>query len=171
MFKLPNKFYKTGGGGSSGTTTPTSNKKYEITITQPPEHEPRPDFIRGIPYAAKDNMMFCKCRKMTLDDYKEIKPEAVSVPENIYILQDINGNDLIITSDMIEDMVQMQTHLCANEAGIVMNSVIRIGLYISKQYINGKFIGGISYNMPRSDTVANIVVKVSDVDNWFIDEM
>lgn len=38
MFKLPNKFYKTGaGGGSSGTTT--SNKKYEITITQPPKHK------------------------------------------------------------------------------------------------------------------------------------
>ena len=51
---------------------------------------------------------------MTLDDYKEVKPEAVSVPENIYILQDINGNDLIITSDMIEDMMQMQMHLCVN---------------------------------------------------------
>lgn len=46
MFKIPNKFYKTGGGGSSGTTTPASNNKYEITITQPPKHEPRPDFIK-----------------------------------------------------------------------------------------------------------------------------
>lgn len=169
MFKIPNKFYRTGGGGSSGTTS--SNKKYEITITQPPEHKPRPDFIRGIPYAAKDNVMFCKCRKMTLDDYKEVMPEAAEVPTNMYILQDINGNDLIITSDMIEDMVQMQMHLCANEAGIVMNSVIHIGLYIPKQYVNGKFLGGISYDIPIGDTVANIVVKVSDVDNWCISEM
>ena len=153
------------------TTSNNSNKKYEITITQPPEHEPRPDFIRGIPYAAKDNVMFCKCRKMTLDDYKEVMPEAIEVPTNTYILQYINGNDLIITSDMIEDMVQMQMHLCVNEAGIVMNSVIRIGLYIPKQYANGKFFGGISYDMPRGDTVANIFVKVSDVDNWCINEM
>ena len=108
---------------------------------------------------------------MTLDDYKEVMPEAIEVPTNMYILQDINGNDLIITSDMIEDMVQMQMHLCVNEAGIVMNSVIRIGLYIPKQYVNGKFLGGISYDMPRGDTVANIVVKVSDVDNWCINEM
>ena len=108
MFKLPNKFYRTGGGGSSGTTTPTSNKKYEITITQPPEHEPMPDFIRGIPYSAKDSMMFCKCRKMTLDDVKEIKPDATEVPGGIYILQDINSKDLIITSDQIEKMLSMQ---------------------------------------------------------------
>lgn len=104
---------------------------------------------------------------MTLDDYKEVKPEAVSVPENIYILQDINGNDLIITSDMIEDMMQMQMHLCVNEAGVVTNSVIRSGLYIPKQYANGKFLGAILYNMPEGDTVANIVVKISDVDSWF----
>ena len=170
MFKLPNKFYTNiEGGGSSGTTS--SNKKYEITITQPPEHEPRPDFIRGIPYAAKDNAMFCKCRKMTLDDYKEVSPEAAEVPTNMYILQDINGNDLIITSDMIEDMVQMRMLMRVNEAGMVINSVIHIGLCIPKQYVNGKFVGGISYDMPRGDTVANIVVKVSDVDNWCINEM
>ena len=168
MFKIPNKFYKTGGGGSSGTTT--SNKKYEITITQPPEHEPRPDFIRGIPYAAKDNVMFCKIRAMTLDDYKEVMPEAIEVPTNTYIFQDINGNDLIITSDMIEDMVQMRMLMHTNEAGIIMNTIVHIGLYIPKQYVNGKFVGGISYNFPRGDTVANIFVKVSDVDNWCIND-
>ena len=86
----------------------TSNKKYEITITQPPEHEPRPDFIRGIPYAAKDNVMFCRYREMTLDDVKEINPGATEVPNGMYILQDINSKDLIITSDQIEKMLSMQ---------------------------------------------------------------
>lgn len=112
--------------------------------------------------------MICKCRAMTLDDYKEVMPEAQEVPIDTYILQDINGNDLIITSDMIEDMVQMRMHLCVNGEGIVMNSIIHIGLYIPKQYVNGKFVGGISYDLPKGDTVANLVVKVSDVDNWFI---
>lgn len=169
MFKLPNKFYtNVEGGGSSGTTT--SNKKYEITITQPPEHEPRPDFIRGIPYAAKDNVMICTARKMTLDDYKEVRPEATEVPTNTYILQDINGNDLIITSDMIKDMVQMRMFICVNEVGIIMNTTVHIGLYILKQYVNGKFVGGISYDFPKGDTTGNIVVKVSDVDNWCIND-
>ena len=76
MFKVPNKFYtKVEGGGSSGTTS--SNKKYEITITQPPEHKPSLDFIRGIPYAAKDNVMFCTARKFTLEEYKKIEPVIV----------------------------------------------------------------------------------------------
>lgn len=167
MFKIPNKFYiNAEGGGSSGTTN--SNKKYEITITKPPEHEPRPDFIRGIPYAAKDNVMFCKSREMTLDDYKEIDPEATGFPTNTYILQDINGNDLIITSDIIKDMIQMRMFICVNEEGIIMNTAVSIGLYILKQYFNGKFIGGISYDIQKGDTTRNIFVKVSDVDNWCI---
>lgn len=146
------------------TPTPTSNKKYEITITQPPEHEPRPDFIRGIPYAAKDNVMFCKIRNMTLDDYKEIHPEATELPKDICILQDINGNDLIITSDMIEDMTQMDLHISASEGKISIKTIASVGMCVPKQYSNGKTVAQLSYTMP---TGLDILVKISDVDDWY----
>ena len=51
---------------------------------------------------------------------------------------------------------------------ISLYSLAHFGLYILKQYDNGKFVGGILYDIPKGDTVANIVVKVSDVDNWCI---
>lgn len=164
MFKIPDKFYRTGGGGSSSTTT-TSNKKYEITITQLPEYKPSPDFIRGIPYAAKDNVMIGAIRTMTLDDYKEIKPESAEVPKDVYILQDINGNDLIITSDMIQDMAQMDLHIFASEGKIVMKTIASVGIYVPKQYSNGKTIAQLSYNVPTLGIT--IVVKISDVDDWY----
>lgn len=145
-------------------TTSTKNKKYEITITQPPYHEPGPDFIRGIPYAAKDNVMIGTIRTMTLDDYKEIKPESAEVPKDVYILQDINGNDLIITSDMIEDMAQMNLHIFASEGKIAMKTIASVEIYVPKQYSNGKTIAQLSYKIPTGIT---IVVKISDVDDWY----
>ena len=51
---------------------------------------------------------------------------------------------------------------------ISLYSLAHFGLYILKQYDNGKFVGGILYDIPKGNTVANIVVKVSDVDNWCI---
>lgn len=147
------------------TTSNNSNKKYEITITQPPEHEPRPDFIRGIPYAAKDNVMIGTIRTMTLDDYKEIKPESTEVPKNVYILQDINGNDLIITSDMIEDMAQMDLHIFGSEGNFSMKTIASVKLYVPKQYSNGKTIAQLLYKTPTGIT---IVVKISDVDYWYL---
>lgn len=146
------------------TTSNNSNKKYEITITQPPEHEPRPDFIRGIPYAAKDNVMIGTIRTMTLDDYKEIKPESAEAPKDVYILQDINGNDLIITSDMIEDMAQMDLHIFGSEGKIAMKTIASVQMYVPKQYSNGKTIAQLSYTTP---TAITIVVKISDVDDWY----
>lgn len=159
MFKLPNKFYKTGaGGGSSGTTT--SNKKYEITITQPPEHEPRPDFVRGIPYAAKDNVMFCKYRVMTLDDMKEMDPNATSVPESTFILLDINGNDLIIKSDMIKDLSMTNAYIVEDMG--MKNLIFNIA--INKVEIENKTVAMLAYKMNNS----NYVVKISDVDAWIM---
>lgn len=159
MFKLPMKCYSNiAGGGSSDTST--SNKKYEITITQPPKHEPRPDFIRGIPYVAKDNVMFCKYRKMTLDDMKEMDLSATEAPADSYILQDINDKDIIITSDQIEDMFSMQI--------ILVNDM--------EYSIPTKIFGAPKFNIEDSKTAAmyvcaknsmNIFTKISDVDYWF----
>ena len=165
MFKVPNKFYKTGGGGSSGTTTPTLNKKYEITITQPPEHEHKPDFIRGIPYNAKDNVMFCRRRDMTLGDYKEINPNATEKPTNTYILQDINGNDLIITSDMIESMAKMQLFMLIENSGNSSYTYIPPMGYALKQNFNGKSAAMLTYTLSNH----TYLVKISDVDSWMIE--
>lgn len=160
MFKLPNKFYRTGGGGSSGTTTPTQNKKYEITITQPPEHEPRPDFIRGIPYAAKDNVMFCRYRVMTLDDMKEMDPNATSVPESTFILLDINGNDLIIKSDMIKDLSMTNAYIISDMG--MQNLIFHTA--INKVEIENKTVAMLAYKMNNS----KYVVKISDVDMYIM---
>lgn len=157
MFKLPNKFYiNVEGGGSSGTTT--SNKKYEITITQPPEHKPSLDFIRGVPYAAKDNVMFCRYRVMTLDDMKEMDPNATSVPENTHILLDINGNDLIIKSDMIKDLSMTNAYL-VNDMGM-QNLIFHMA--INKVEIKNKIVAMLAYKINNSI----YVVKISDVDAW-----
>lgn len=160
MFKLPNKFYATGGGsgggGSSGTTT--SNKKYEITITQPPEHEPRPDFIRGIPYAAKDNVMFCRYRVMTLEDVKQIDPNATTVPENTRILLDINGNDLIIKSDMIKELSMTNAYIVSDMG---MQNLI-FYMAINKVEIENKTLAMLAYKIDNFI----YVVKISDVDSW-----
>ena len=157
MFKVPNKFYiNVEGGGSSGTTT--SNKKYEITITQPPEHKPSLDFIRGVPYSAKDNVMFCRYRVMTLDDIKEIDPNATSVPESTNILLDINGNDLIIKSDMIKDLSMTNAYL-VNDMGM-QNLIFHMA--INKVEIENKIVAMLAYKINNSI----YVVKISDVDTW-----
>lgn len=164
MYKLPNKFYSAKTDSGSSSTTPTSNKKYEITITQPPEHDPRPDFIRGIPYSAKDNVMFCKFRKMTLDDMKEMNPSATEVSANSYILQDINDKDIIITSDQIEDMLSMRIILVNN---LVNNTEYSIP---TKIFGLSKTNDGDSITLALYACVCNsmnIFAKISDVDYWF----
>lgn len=159
MFKLPNKFYiNVEGGGSSGTTN--SNKKYEITITQPPEHEPRPDFIRGIPYAAKDNVMFCRYRVMTLDDMKEMDPNATSVPESTHILLDINGNDLIIKSDMIKDLSMTNAYIISDMG--IQNLIFNTA--INKVEIENETVAMLAYKIDNS----LYLVKISDVDYWIL---
>ena len=159
MFKLPNKFYEAGGGGSSGTTT--SNKKYEITITQPPEHKPSLDFIRGIPYAAKDNVMFCTGREFTLEEYKKIDPSAEQVPNGILIIQDMNHNDIVITSDQIQTFADTPLYTCSDNA-LSYERLIPVSI-AEKTIINGKSVAVLEYRATTKDVFA---FKISDVDIW-----
>ena len=162
MFKLPNKFYTNiEGGGSSGTTS--SNKKYEITITQPPEHEPRPDFIRGIPYAAKDNMMFCRYRVMTLDDMKEMDPNAATVPSNYNILQDLNKKDIIITSDEIEKFINIPIYIY--DENMVLQMAIPYCV-VTKRIVEGRSFATITYSSGDRNKVYSF--KISDVDIYIM---
>lgn len=142
--------------------TTNNKKKYEITITQPPEHEPKPDFIRGIPYAAKDNMMFCKCRKMTLDDMKEIDPNAASVPSTYNILQDMNGKDIIITSDEIEKFINIPVYIY--DENMFFKSAIP-NFVATKRIINGSSFASITYSS-ADGTNQLYNFKISDVDTW-----
>lgn len=159
MIKLPMKFYT----AAAPSTPSTSNKKYEISITQPPKHEPTFDFIRGISYDAKDNAIHCKFRETTLDDVKEIKPDATEVSKDTYILQDMNGNDLIITSDMIENMAQMLVILHASEGVLEGAYVAHVEFYMPKLYYEGKSIATVRY---IADKGGAFYIKISDVDIW-----
>lgn len=163
IFNLPIKFYSnTESSGSSGTTT--ANKKYEITITQPPEHEPSPDFIRGIPYAAKDNVMFCKYREMTLEDMKEMNPNATTVPSNYKILQDINGKDIIITSDEIEKFINIPVYIY--DENMILKRVIPI-FVTTKRIVEGISFASITYS--SRDSSNNVYIfKISDVDAYIM---
>lgn len=160
MIKLPMKFYT----AAAPSTPSTSNKKYEINITQPPKHEPTLDFIRGISYDAKDNVMHCKFRAITLDEFKMVNPDATTVPEKIYILQDMNGNDLIITSDMIENTAQMLVILHTGEV-LEGAYVAHAEFYVPKHYSEGKSMASIIYEV---QSIGDFCVKISDVDNWLV---
>ena len=145
------------------TTSNNSNKKYEITITQPPEHEPRPDFIRGIPYAAKDNVMFCRYRAMTLDDMKEIDPTATTAPSNYNILQDMNGKDIIITSDEIEKFINIPIYTCDKD--MFLQRVIP-NFVTKKRIVEGSSFASIMYSSGNSNKVYSF--KISDVDMYIM---
>lgn len=162
MFNLPIKFYSnTDSGGSSGTTT--ANKKYEITITQPPEHEPSLDFIRGIPYDAKDNVMICKFRAITLEDMKEQDPNATTVPSNYNILQDMNGKDIIITSDEIEKFINIPIYTCDKD--MFLQRVIP-DFVTKKRIVEGSSFASIMYVHGASNKVYSF--KISDVDMYIM---
>lgn len=143
------------------TTSNNSNKKYEITITQPPEHEPRPDFIRGIPYAAKDNVMFCTARKLTLEEYKKIDPSAEQVPNGILIIQDINHNDIVITSDQIQTFAVTPLYLHSDN-GLFYERLIPNSI-IEKTILNEKSVAEIAYKSTEGNSY---VFKISDVEIW-----
>ena len=145
------------------TTSNNSNKKYEITITQPPEHKPRPDFIRGIPYAAKDNVMFCKCREMTLDDMKEMDPNATTVPSNYNILQDLNKKDIIITSDEIEKFINIPIYIY--DGNMIFQMVIPYCV-VTKRIVEGRSFATITYSSGASNKVYSF--KISDVDIYIM---
>lgn len=146
---------------STITPTPTSNKKYEITITQPPEHEPRHDFIRGISYAAKDNVMFCTSRNLTLEEYKKMYPSAEQVPNGILIIQDMNNNDIVITSDQVRTFAVTALYMYGNDK-LFYERLIPATI-IEKTIMNGKSVAEIAY---KSNEGTSYVFKISDVDTW-----
>ena len=143
------------------TTSNNSNNKYEITITQPPEHEPRPDFIRGIPYAAKDNVMFCTARKFTLEEYKKFNPSAEQVPDGEFVIQDMNHNDIVITSDQIQTFADTPLYYNSDD-GIFYRRLIPNAI-VKKTIISGKSVAMLAY---KSDDRKTYIFKISDVEIW-----
>lgn len=141
--------------------TTTSNKKYEITITQPPEHKHSLDFIRGIPYAAKDNVMFCTARKFALEEYKKIDPSAEQVPNGILIIQDMNNNDIVITSDQVRTFAVTALYMYGNNK--LFYERLIPSMIIEKTITNGKSVAEIVYNSKEGKSY---VFKISDVDIW-----
>lgn len=95
---------------------------------------------------------------MTLDDMKEMDPNATSVPESTFILLDINGNDLIIKSDMIKDLAMTNAYIVSDMGmqNLIFNKAI------NKVEIENKTVAMLEYKMNNSI----YVVKISDVDAW-----
>lgn len=102
--------------------------------------------------------MFCKCRKMTLDDMKEIDPNATTIPENTRILLDINGNDLIIKSDMIKELSMTNAYIVSDMG---MSNLI-FYMAINKVEIENKTLAMLAYKIDNFI----YVIKISDVDAW-----
>ena len=164
MIKLPMKFYSAHNPSTPSTpSTSNTNKyeKYEISITQTSKHKSTFDYIRGISYDAKDNVIHCTVRNMNLDEVKEMYPEATTVPKDACVLQDMNGDDLIITSDMIENMAQMLVILHTGNG--IINCAIHYTIYRLKRYYEGKSVAFIKYSAYPFGTC---FVKMSDVDIW-----
>ena len=91
---------------------------------------------------------------------KEMNPNATSVPESTFILLDINGNDLIIKSDMIKDLSMTNAYI-VDDMG--MKNLI-FNTAINKVEIENKTVAMLAYKMNNS----LYVVKISDVDAWII---
>lgn len=83
---------------------------------------------------------------------------ATTVPENTRILQDINGNDLIVKSDMIKDLSMTNAYL-VNDMG--MSNLI-FNIAINKVEIENKTLAMLTYKIDNFI----YVVKISDVDSW-----
>ena len=137
----------------------TNKKKYQIAVTQFPKHEHSLDFIRGIPYAAKDNVMFCTARKITLEEYKIFDPSAESAPNGILIIQDMNHNDIVITSDQIQTFAD--TPLYMHEDNTYMRLIPSV--IIENTMFGEKSCAMLAYNLNEEKTY---VFKISDVDIW-----
>lgn len=161
MFKLHMKFYAMSGGGGGSSDTSTQDKKYEITITQPPKHEPRPDFIKGIPYAAKDNVMFCTSRKFTLEEYKKFNPSAEQVPTDLFIIQDMNNNDIVINSNQIQTFAITPLYMHGDNA-LSYERLIPVEI-VEKTIIGEKSGAMLAYKASDKNV---FVFKISDVEIW-----
>ena len=135
----------------------TNKKKYQIAVTQFPKHEYSLDFIRGIPYNAKDNVMHCTCRKFTLEEYKKYDPSAESAPNGMLIIQDMNHNDIVITSDQIQTFAD--TPLYMHEDNTYMRLIPSV--IIEKTMFGEKSCAMLAYNLNEEKTY---VFKISDVD-------
>lgn len=139
----------------------TSKKKYEIAITHPPEHEPSPDFIRGIPYAVKDNVMFCTSRKFTLEEYKKFNPSAEQVPTDLFIIQDMNNNDIVINSNQIQTFAITPLYMHGDNA-LSYERLIPVEI-VEKTIIGEKSGAMLAYKASDKNV---FVFKISDVEIW-----
>lgn len=103
--------------------------------------------------------MFCKCRPITFGEIHEMNPSATNVPKDTYVLTDIDDKDLIIASDMIENIAKMQLFICFGKG----YGGTHIYGYSLKQNLNDKSIAILRYD--GSDGRC-YYVKISDVDIW-----
>ena len=105
--------------------------------------------------------MFCTSRKLTLEEYKKIDPSAEQVPDGILIIQDMNHNDIVITSDQIQTFAVTPLYLHSND-GLFYERLIPNSI-IEKTILNEKSVAEIAY---KSTKGKSYVFKISDVEIW-----
>lgn len=108
--------------------------------------------------------MFCKYRAITLDDIKEIDPKATTVPTGMFIAQDINGKDLVITSDMIATLASMNIFFETQTSSAISAYMSPTNIAcVNKKYYDGQSFATMGYSLSSETT---IIIKISDVDVW-----
>ena len=100
-------------------------------------------------------------RKFTLEEYKKLDPSAEQVPNGILIIQDMNNNDIVITSDQVRTFAATALYMYGNNKlfyqRLIPNTIIE------KTIIDGKSVAEIAY---KSKEGTSYVFKISDVDIW-----
>ena len=105
--------------------------------------------------------MFCTARKFTLEEYKKIDPSAEQVPNGILIIQDMNNNDIVITSDQVRTFAVTALYMYGNNK--LFYERLIPSMIIEKTITNGKSVAEIAYNSKEG---TSYVFKISDVDIW-----
>lgn len=106
--------------------------------------------------------MFCTARKFTLEEYKKFDPSAEQVPNGILIIQDMNNNDIVITSDQVRTFAFTDLYMYSNNKILFYERLIP-AMIIEKTITDGKSVAVIVY---KSNEGTLYVFKISDVDIW-----
>ena len=105
--------------------------------------------------------MFCTARKFTLEEYKKFYPSAEQVPNDVLIIQDMNNNDIVITSDQVRTFAATALYMYDNNKLFYQRLIHN--MIVEKTIIGGKSFAQIAY---KSEEGTLYVFKISDVDSW-----
>lgn len=90
---------------------------------------------------------------------KKNDPSAEQVPNDILIIQDMNHNDIVITSDQVRMFAFTDLYMYGNNK--LFYERLIPGMIVEKTIIDGKSYASIAYSSKEGQSY---VFKISDVD-------